>query len=140
MGGGWVGGGGGGEGSCWGGQGGCERRNEFFGKFRFFFFFFWGGGVRWGVGLVDVNEELKFLCFCEIKKKNWGEGVRVRGWVVVVWGSGWGGQGGCERRNEVVGKIHTKKFGGGRGRDGGSGGAARVGGGGGLFRVNVNKN
>ena len=38
-------------------------------------------------------------------------------------GSGWGGgQGGCERRIEVFGKIHKKKFGGG----GGGGGGIRV--------------
>ena len=34
-----------------------------------------------------------------------------RGWGRV----GGGGQGGCERRIEVFGKIHKKKFGGGRG-------------------------
>ena len=27
-------------------------------------------------------------------------------------GSGWGGQGGCERRIEFLGKFHKKKFGG----------------------------
>ena len=43
-----------------------------------------------------------------------------------------GGQGGCERRIEVLGKIHKKKifFWGGGGRVGG--------GGGGGFRVDVN--
>ena len=63
----------------------------------------------------------------KIQKKNWGGGpggVRL------------GGQGGCERRNEVFGKILTKKIRGrggvvGRGRSGGGG---RVGGG---VRVDV---
>ena len=32
------------------------------------------------------------------------------------WGSGWGEQGGYDRRIEVFGKIHTKKIGGGGGR------------------------
>ena len=41
------------------------------------------------------------------------------------WGSGWGGrvgggQGGCERRIEVFGKIHKKNSGGGGGGGGGS--------------------
>ena len=51
-------------------------------------------------------------------------------------GLGWGGgdQGGCERRIEVFGKIHKKKFGGGGGggqeRSGSGGGGGRVGGGG----------
>ena len=40
---------------------------------------------------MDVIEELKFLGKL---KKNWGGG-RV-----------WGGQGGCDRRIEVFGKIH----------------------------------
>ena len=43
------------------------------------------------------------------------------GGVGGVWsggGSGWGGQGGCERRIEVFGKIHKKI----RGSGGGSGG------------------
>ena len=48
-------------------------------------------------------------------------------------GSGWGCQGGCERRIEVSGKIHKKKI---RGEGGGEGG--RVGGGGGgVVRVDV---
>ena len=48
------------------------------------------------------------------QKKMGGSGGRV----------GLGGQGGCDRRMEVFGKIHTKKIGGmggGRGRVGGSG-------------------
>ena len=49
-------------------------------------------------------------------------------------GSGWGGQGGCERRIEVFVKIQ-KKIGGGEVR-GGVGGRGRVGGG---VRVDVNK-
>ena len=71
---------------------------------------------------MDVNEELKFLG--KFTQKKFGGGCRgwVRGW------SGWGGQGGCERRVEVFGKIHKKI----RGvRWGG------VGGGGGV-RVDVN--
>ena len=46
-----------------------------------------------------------------------------------VW-SGWGGQGGCERRIEVFGKIHKKKSGGGGGGEGGGSSWGRVGGGG----------
>ena len=46
-------------------------------------------------------------------------------------GSGWGGQGGCERRIEVFVKIPKKIGGGGRG---GVGGRGRVGG----VRVDVN--
>ena len=37
-----------------------------------------------------------------------------------------GGQGGCERRIEVLGKIHKKIGGGGGGRKGGSGGGGGV--------------
>ena len=53
-----------------------------------------------GVGVrVDVNEELKF---CEnSKKKNWGEGAGGGG----AGGGGarvGGGQGGCERRIELL--------------------------------------
>ena len=49
-------------------------------------------------------------------------------------GSGWGGQGGCDRRIEVFGKIHKKKFrwgvvGSGRGGGGGLGGFGLGGGG-----------
>ena len=83
-----------------------------------------GGGVgsRGGVGLggvrLDVNEGLKF--FCENSKKIGGGGVGS--------GSGWGRQGGCERRIEVFGKIHTKKKSEG-GQEGGQVGG-QVGGGG----------
>ena len=59
---------------------------------------------------MDVNEELKF---CENSKKNifffWGGGV---GWGSGL-GSGLGGQGGCERRIEIFGKIQKKNSGGG---------------------------
>ena len=48
-------------------------------------------------------------------------------------GSCWGGQGGCDRRIEVLGKIHKKKSGGGGVGSGGGGG--RVGG----VRVDVNE-
>ena len=66
---------------------------------------------------MDVNEELKILL--KIQKKKWGEG------------SGWGGQGGCDRRIEVFGKIHKKKLMGGRvgGSVEGGGSGGRVGGG-----------
>ena len=55
-------------------------------------------------------------------------------------GSGWGGrgQGGCDRRIEILGTIHKKKI-----RGGGSGGVRLgvwlVGGGGGGVRVDVNE-
>ena len=50
---------------------------------------------------------------------------------------GSGGQGGCERRIEVFRKIHTKKIGGGGGREqrGSSGVVGLIGGG---VRVDVN--
>ena len=73
-----------------------------------------GGGFEWGgvqVGeggvRVDMNEELKFC----VKIKN------------IFFGGGWvgGGQGGCERRIEVFGKIHKTKIGEGGGRVGGGG-------------------
>ena len=48
-----------------------------------------------------MNEELK-----KFKKKKWGGGLGRGGGRV-------GGQGGCERRIEVFGKIHKKKIGGG---------------------------
>ena len=56
----------------------------------------------------------------KIQKKNLGggEGDRGRGWV----GGGGvrlGGQGGCKRRTEVLGKIHKKKNWGMEGREGG---------------------
>ena len=50
----------------------------------------------------------------------------------LVWGSEWGGQGGCERRIEVFEKIHKKKLVGGVF---GLGGGVRVGG----VRVDVNE-
>ena len=52
--------------------------------------------------MVDVNEELKF--FVKIQNKNfWGVGGGGgRGRVE-------GGQGGCDRRIEVFGKIQKKK-------------------------------
>ena len=73
------------------------------------------GGIR-----VDVNEELN-LSFCEnSKKRNWGGGGvdarRGRGQVE-------GGQGGCDRRIEVFGKIQKKNWGGGVGLVGGGGGS-----------------
>ena len=64
-------------------------------------------------------------------QKKWGEGGRGRGWVGGG-GSGWGCQGGCERRIEVFGKIHKKKIGGG-GREGGLVGVGLV-----VVRVDVN--
>ena len=69
-----------------------------------------GGGVR-----VDVNEELKFFVKIQ-KKKHLGVGV----------------PGGCDRRIEVFGKIHTKKI-----RGGGGGGGVGLGLGG--VRVDVNE-
>ena len=45
-----------------------------------------------------MNEELKFLRKFKIKFFGGGGGV----------GSGWGGQGGCERRIEVFAKIQKK--------------------------------
>ena len=60
----------------------------------------------------------------KIKKKNnfWGVGVGSGGRV--------GGQGGCEGRIEVFGKIHKKIGGGGGGRRGSGGGRVYVGQGG----------
>ena len=79
--------GGEGERSGLGGQGGCDRRiDKFLGKFT-------KKKFQWGVGLggggggvrVDVNEELKFLCKFQKKKKiGGGGGVRLGGG-----GSGW---------------------------------------------------
>ena len=75
-----------------------------------------GGGVGWV--RMDVNEELKF--FVKIQKKNMGGG-RGPG------GSGWGNQGGCERRIEVFVKIQKKMGGGvGMGSGEGSGWGVRV--------------
>ena len=54
---------------------------------------------------VDVRKKLSF---CEKSKKNvWRVSVRGGG------GSGWGCQGGCERRIEVFVKIPQKNWGGG---------------------------
>ena len=84
-----------GEGSGLGGQGGCDRRIEkFLGKFTKKKFqggggSVWGGGGGGGGVRVDVNEELKFLCKFNIKKK-FGVGGGSGGWG---WGGG-GGQGG----------------------------------------------
>ena len=55
-------------------------------------------------------------------------------------GVGLGGQGGCERRIEVFGKIHKKNFGGGGEGEVGSGGGGGGGGGSGWgVRVDVNR-
>ena len=107
-----------------GGQGGCERRIEVFVKIqkKNFFLFLGGVGVVLGGVKVDVNEELKF--FVKIRKKMGGGGVG---------GSGWGDQGGCERRIEVFGKIQKKKHLGGGGW-GGEGGGVGLGGQGGCER------
>ena len=73
---------------------------------------------------MDVNEELKFLSFCENSKKIGGGQVGVGGGRV-----GGEGQVGCERRIEVFVKIQKKKLGGGGvGSGGGGGGSGRVGG------------
>ena len=83
--------GGGAGGSGWGGQGGCERRIEVFVKIQKKMGGWSGGGGGVGLGVrVDVIEELKF--FGKFTK-NGGVG-RGSGW--------WGGQGGCERRTEVL--------------------------------------
>ena len=67
-----------------------------------------GGGSRGRVrgGRVDVIEELKFLG--KFTKKYWGVswGVGLVGGV----GLSGGGQGGCERRNEVFEKFKKKNF------------------------------
>ena len=90
-----------------------------------------GGGGGLGVRL-DVNEELKYLR--KLKKNRiffWGVGSGR--------GSGWGSQGGCERRIEVFEKIHKTKIWGGGG--GGGFGGVWVGGGcsGWGVRVDVNE-
>ena len=91
----------------WGDQGGCDRIIKDFGKIQKKI---WGGGRGGGdrvTGVrMDLKEELKFSVKIQ-KKKNWGGGGSRIG---VRLG---GGQGGCERRIEVLGKIHKKKFGGG---------------------------
>ena len=69
-----------------------------------------GGGVR-----ADVNREVMFL---------WGVGSEGGGRV-------WGGQDGCERRIEVLGKIIIIFF---------LGGSGRVGSGGRVFGVRVDVN
>ena len=107
--GGWVGGGGFGL----GGQGGCERRIEVFVKIQKKN---WGGGrgegSGWGGVRVDVIEELKFWGkFTKKLGDRGGDGGGV----------GLGGQGGCDRRIEVFGKIHKKNRGVG-GREGSGGG------------------
>ena len=127
-----------GGGSGWGDQGGCDRRIEVFVKIQKKKM---GGGVsgesfrvdvnkelkflgKWGwVGgsfRVDVNKELKFLGkFTKIKfgVGGWGQGGCERRIEVFgkIRGSGWwgGGQGGCERRIEVFVKITKKNWGGG---------------------------
>ena len=112
----------------WRGQGGCERRIEVFVKIQKKM----GGGGRVGFGgvRVDVIEEWKFLR--KFTKKIGGGGV-------MGCSSGLGGQGGCERRIEVMVKIQKKKktffLGGGVvGRVGGG-----VGGRGSGVRVDVNE-
>ena len=72
----------------------------------------------------------------KIKKKFWGGGSWGQ-WE----GSGWGGQGGCERRIEVFVKIQTKKifFLGGGGPVGGGGGWVGGSGSGWGVRVDVNE-
>ena len=70
-----------------------------------------------GGGQVDVNKELKFFGKFKKKKLGGGEGGSM-------WGSGLGGQDGCERRIEVFVKIKKKKkFGGGGGGGFGGGGS-----------------
>ena len=66
---------------------------------------------------MDVIEELKIL---GNSQKIGGVGGRE-----LVGGSGsWGGQGGCERRIEVFGKIYKKNREGGRFGGGGGGGGS----------------
>ena len=83
-----------------GGQGGCERRSEVFVNIQKRNS---GGGVWSGEVRVDVNEELKFLW--KLKKN--------RGRVVGRMG---GGQGGCDRRIEVIAEMQKKNRGGGGGQ------------------------
>ena len=116
MGGGGGGGSEGDRGVGFGGQGRCEQSSEVFVKIQKKKYFFWGVGARSGGHRVDVNKALKFL-----SKLGVGSGeVGLRG------------QGGCDRRIEVFGKIHKKNIffmgwgGGGRGSGwGGQGGCDR---------------
>ena len=82
------------------------------------------GGSGWGVRM-NVNEELKFLR--KFTKK------RIFFFFFFFFGGGgsgvWlGGQGGCERRIEVFGKIHKTNSGGGREAGGVGGGLVGRGG------------
>ena len=74
-----------------------------------------GGGGRVGGVRVDVIKELKFLGKFTQKKIQGGGGQSG--------GFGLGGEGGCNRRIEVFGKIHQKKI-----RRGGRSGGFRLGG------------
>ena len=75
---------------------------------------------------------MKNLSFCENSKKKLGGG-RGEGGEGLSWS---GGQGGCDRRIEVFGKIHKKKKKIGRGEGGGfgqwGGGGVGLGGSGGM--------
>ena len=96
-----------------GDQGGCERRSEVFVKIQKKKIGGGGGGEGRVGGGVRVNVE-KNSSFCEISKNS--RGVRS------------GGQGGCERRIEVIVKNEKKKSGGGWGQVRlGMGGARGVG-------------
>ena len=108
-------------------QGGCEQRIEVFVKIQKKYCGGGGGGGRCRVWVVrvDVIEELKFL------KKLGGGGQG--GWVGRE-GSGWGGQGGCDRRSFWENSQKKNSWGGGQ-----FGGGGGVGLGGGGVRVNVNE-
>ena len=77
---------------------------------------------------MDVIEELKFLGNFTHKNFFWWGGGGSGGGEL-----DWAGQGGCERRIDVFGKIYKKKIGGGGGggvgKAGGQVGGGRVGGG-----------
>ena len=77
---------------------------------------------------MDVNEELKFLLKFQKKLGGGGSGGGGGGGREV---SSWGGQGECDRRIEVFGKIHKKNW------AGESVWGVQVGGGG--VRVDVNE-